>query len=81
MNWPLPFRNVWWQAIWSWIFIINSTLSQMTTEKQLNNTEVPYLLTDISMQCPEGWEIEGNKCYRLYPTERSWPQALIFCGR
>ncbi|KAI6214115.1 Sushi, von Willebrand factor type A, EGF and pentraxin domain-containing protein 1 [Aphelenchoides besseyi] len=67
--------------MWLWMLIVNSVLSQMLTEKQLNNTEVPYLLTDISMQCPEGWEIEGNKCYRLYPTEKSWPQALIFCGR
>uniref|UniRef100_A0A7E4V9J7 Sushi, von Willebrand factor type A, EGF and pentraxin domain-containing protein 1 n=1 Tax=Panagrellus redivivus TaxID=6233 RepID=A0A7E4V9J7_PANRE len=43
--------------------------------------EARSILSDISMQCPEGWEREGSKCFKVYHIERSWPQALIFCGR
>lgn len=48
---------------------------------QFNSTFSKPALTDISLNCPEGWELEGTKCFKVYHLEKSWPQALFFCGR
>ncbi|KAI1733255.1 CUB domain-containing protein [Ditylenchus destructor] len=46
-----------------------------------SSANVKHLITDIDTKCPEGWEHLDNKCYRLYPIEHSWAQALAFCTR
>lgn len=28
-----------------------------------------------------GWDLHDGNCYRVYAIERSWPQALVVCGR
>ena len=48
-------------------------------EKVSNSSK--YILSDVEMKCPEGWEREGAKCFKVYHIERSWPQALVFCAR
>ncbi|KHJ78196.1 lectin C-type domain protein [Oesophagostomum dentatum] len=39
------------------------------------------VLTDIDLQCPEGWSHIGQKCLKAYHIEKSWPQALHTCAR
>lgn len=46
-----------------------------------NQTEVSYQLTDVDLQCADGWERNSKKCFRVYTAERSWSQALVSCAR
>uniref|UniRef100_A0A183GMG6 C-type lectin domain-containing protein n=1 Tax=Heligmosomoides polygyrus TaxID=6339 RepID=A0A183GMG6_HELPZ len=38
-------------------------------------------LSDIEQTCPEGWSRLGQKCFKEYHVEKSWPQALRMCAR
>ncbi|VDK34919.1 unnamed protein product [Gongylonema pulchrum] len=46
-----------------------------------NSTDLKYIVSDIGLECAQGWEKYGSKCYRVYTVERSWPQALLLCSR
>ncbi|KIH60420.1 lectin C-type domain protein [Ancylostoma duodenale] len=39
------------------------------------------VLSDIELHCPEGWSRLGQKCFKTYHVEKSWPQALHTCAR
>ncbi|EPB80398.1 hypothetical protein ANCCEY_00495 [Ancylostoma ceylanicum] len=39
------------------------------------------VLSDIELYCPEGWSRLGQKCFKTYHVEKSWPQALHTCAR
>uniref|UniRef100_A0A914C4L0 Fibropellin-1 n=1 Tax=Acrobeloides nanus TaxID=290746 RepID=A0A914C4L0_9BILA len=68
-------------ALFLLISIVDSQLHNPLLRDAANSPDATFSLTDIDMRCPEGWEREGAKCFRAYYLERSWPQALIFCGR
>uniref|UniRef100_A0A914YWX2 Uncharacterized protein n=1 Tax=Panagrolaimus superbus TaxID=310955 RepID=A0A914YWX2_9BILA len=69
-------------AIFAVVLLANSGLAQYSQRNyQFNSTFSKAALTDISLKCPEGWELEGSKCFKVYHLEKSWPQALFFCGR
>ncbi|CAD5221161.1 unnamed protein product [Bursaphelenchus okinawaensis] len=61
--------------IWAILFQL------LAAQKQHNITQVPYILTGVSMNCPAGWDLVGDKCFRVFNSEKSWPQALLFCER
>ncbi|OZC07370.1 lectin C-type domain protein, partial [Onchocerca flexuosa] len=46
-----------------------------------NVTDSKYTVSDIGLDCAQGWEKYRSKCFRVYTIERSWPQALLFCSR
>ncbi|VDM13491.1 unnamed protein product [Wuchereria bancrofti] len=46
-----------------------------------NVTDSKYTVSDIGLECAQGWEKYRSKCFRVYTVERSWPQALLFCSR
>ncbi|VDM23842.1 unnamed protein product [Toxocara canis] len=46
-----------------------------------NETDANYVVSEVDVQCAEGWEKFGAKCFRIYAVERSWPQALVLCAR
>uniref|UniRef100_A0A5S6QUS0 Fibropellin-1 n=1 Tax=Trichuris muris TaxID=70415 RepID=A0A5S6QUS0_TRIMR len=35
----------------------------------------------VRLTCPDEWKLRGLSCYRVYTTQRSWPQALSICSR
>ncbi|KAK6046095.1 lectin C-type domain protein, partial [Cooperia oncophora] len=39
------------------------------------------VLSDIELNCPEGWSRLGQKCFKAYNAEKSWSQALLMCSR
>ena len=40
-----------------------------------------YRVSDVALACPDGYELRGASCYRVYSIRRSWPQALAVCSR
>ncbi|ETN78495.1 hypothetical protein NECAME_10314 [Necator americanus] len=50
----------------------------LCSSKQLQQSSV---LSDIELQCPEGWNRLSQKCFKTYHLEKSWPQALHTCSR
>uniref|UniRef100_A0A9J2P4X9 Sushi, von Willebrand factor type A, EGF and pentraxin domain-containing protein 1 n=1 Tax=Ascaris lumbricoides TaxID=6252 RepID=A0A9J2P4X9_ASCLU len=46
-----------------------------------NETDANYIVSEVDVQCAEGWDRFGAKCFRVYVAERSWPQALVLCAR
>ncbi|VBB34143.1 unnamed protein product [Acanthocheilonema viteae] len=70
--------------------IISATVISITTtiataieqENGMKNvTDSKYTVSDIGLDCAQGWEKYRSKCFRVYTIERSWPQALLFCSR
>uniref|UniRef100_A0A914RCH4 C-type lectin domain-containing protein n=1 Tax=Parascaris equorum TaxID=6256 RepID=A0A914RCH4_PAREQ len=45
-----------------------------------NETDANYIVSEVDVQCAEGWDRFGAKCFRVYVAERSWPQALVLCS-
>ncbi|TMS38354.1 hypothetical protein L596_005096 [Steinernema carpocapsae] len=72
--------------IWLLILLISSVVCQQSLEL-INGTDelvvsnAEFHLTDIDLDCPDGWERGATKCFKVYQIERSWPQALVFCTR
>ncbi|EJW73409.1 lectin C-type domain-containing protein [Wuchereria bancrofti] len=62
-----------------------TTTVTTTTAEQGNGlknvTDSKYTVSDIGLECAQGWEKYRSKCFRVYTVERSWPQALLFCSR
>ncbi len=41
----------------------------------------PGRFAEIRHTFLSGWDLLAPNCYKLYPTRKSWPQALTVCNR
>ncbi|CAJ0918219.1 unnamed protein product, partial [Mesorhabditis belari] len=65
----------------------NHVLSETTSPSNFpfppsfSSNDTGSRLSDVQLSCAEGWERSGEKCFRLFPSTRSWSQALATCDR
>ncbi|KFD52311.1 hypothetical protein M513_06874, partial [Trichuris suis] len=46
-----------------------------------DSEDAKYRQKQAKLTCPDEWILHGLSCYRVYTTQRSWPQALSVCSR